>query len=64
MARWTLAGSAGAVIGPLLVAAVLADGGSWRQAFVAVAALLVPGVARGRGGQAAVRPRGLGPVRG
>jgi MFS transporter, FSR family, fosmidomycin resistance protein len=38
MARWTLAGSAGAVLGPLLVAAVLASGGSWRQAVFAVAA--------------------------
>ena len=38
MARWTLAGSAGAVLGPLLVAAVLASGGSWRQAVFTVAA--------------------------
>jgi MFS transporter, FSR family, fosmidomycin resistance protein len=38
MARWTLAGSAGAVMGPLLVAAVLASGGNWRQAVIAVAA--------------------------
>src|SRR5580692_6459475 len=38
MARWTLAGSAGSVAGPLLVAAVLAAGGSWRLAFVLVAA--------------------------
>ncbi len=37
MARWTLAGSAGAVAGPLLAAAVLAAGGSWRLAFVIVA---------------------------
>jgi|HubBroStandDraft_5_1064220.scaffolds.fasta_scaffold08343_3 FSR family fosmidomycin resistance protein-like MFS transporter len=37
MARWTLAGSAGSVAGPLLVAAVLAAGGSWRLAFVLVA---------------------------
>ncbi|HUB43157.1 MAG TPA: MFS transporter [Streptosporangiaceae bacterium] len=35
MVRWTLAGSAGAVAGPLLVAAVLAVGGSWRLAFMA-----------------------------
>jgi FSR family fosmidomycin resistance protein-like MFS transporter len=39
MARWTLAGSAGAVVGPLLAAAVLAGGGSWRDAVVAVAAV-------------------------
>jgi len=38
MARWTLAGSAGAVAGPLLVAAVLAAGGSWRLAFTGCAA--------------------------
>jgi MFS transporter, FSR family, fosmidomycin resistance protein len=38
MARWTLAGAAGAVTGPLLVAAVLAAGGSWRLAFLLVAA--------------------------
>jgi MFS transporter, FSR family, fosmidomycin resistance protein len=38
MARWTLAGSAGAILGPLFVAAVLAVGGGWRQAVVAVAA--------------------------
>jgi MFS transporter, FSR family, fosmidomycin resistance protein len=37
MARWTLAGSIGAVAGPLLVAAVLAGGGTWRLAFVLVA---------------------------
>ncbi len=37
MARWTLAGSVGAVVGPLLVAAVLGAGGSWRLAFVLVA---------------------------
>jgi MFS transporter, FSR family, fosmidomycin resistance protein len=38
MARWTLAGSAGDVAGPLLVAAVLAVGGSWRLAFALVGA--------------------------
>src|SRR5215472_403373 len=38
-ARWTLAGSAGAVMGPLLAAALLARGGSWREAVVAVAAV-------------------------
>jgi MFS transporter, FSR family, fosmidomycin resistance protein len=30
MARWDLAGSAGAVAGPLLLIAVLAGGGGWR----------------------------------
>jgi FSR family fosmidomycin resistance protein-like MFS transporter len=37
MARWTLAGSAGAIAGPLLAAAVLATGGTWRLTFVIVA---------------------------
>jgi MFS transporter, FSR family, fosmidomycin resistance protein len=37
MARWTLAGAIGSVAGPLLVAAVVAAGGSWRTAFVLVA---------------------------
>jgi MFS transporter, FSR family, fosmidomycin resistance protein len=37
MARWTLAGSAGDLAGPLLVAAVLAVDGSWRLAFALVA---------------------------
>jgi FSR family fosmidomycin resistance protein-like MFS transporter len=43
MARWTLAGSVGDVAGPLLVAAVLAAGGSWRVAFVLVAAASAAG---------------------
>lgn len=38
MARWTLAGSLGAVAGPLLVSAVLAAGGTWRVAFIVVVA--------------------------
>jgi MFS transporter, FSR family, fosmidomycin resistance protein len=37
LARWTLAGSAGDLAGPLLVAAVLVLGGTWRVAFAAVA---------------------------
>jgi MFS transporter, FSR family, fosmidomycin resistance protein len=37
MARWTLAGSVGAVSGPLVVAAVLAGGGTWRLAYVLLA---------------------------
>jgi MFS transporter, FSR family, fosmidomycin resistance protein len=37
MARWTLAGSIGAVAGPILVAVVLGAGGSWRLAFVVIA---------------------------
>jgi MFS transporter, FSR family, fosmidomycin resistance protein len=39
MARWDLAGSAGAVAGPLLLAVVLAGGGSWRTAYLVLAAL-------------------------
>jgi len=39
MARWTLAGSVGAVAGPILVAAVVGAGGSWRLAFVVIAGL-------------------------
>jgi FSR family fosmidomycin resistance protein-like MFS transporter len=38
MARWTLAGSVGAVSGPLVVAVVLAGGGSWRLAYLLLAA--------------------------
>ena len=39
MARWDLAGSTGAVAGPLLLAAVLAAGGGWRDAYLLLAAL-------------------------
>jgi len=38
MAAWNLAGSLGAVIGPLLLAGVLALGGGWRPAYLALAA--------------------------
>jgi FSR family fosmidomycin resistance protein-like MFS transporter len=37
MARWDLAGSAGAVAGPLLLAAVLASGGGWRAGYLVLA---------------------------
>lgn len=37
MARWNLAGSAGAVTGPVLLAGVLAAGGSWRTAYLVLA---------------------------
>jgi FSR family fosmidomycin resistance protein-like MFS transporter len=37
MARWTLAGSIGAVTGPILVAVALGAGGTWRLAFVLIA---------------------------
>jgi MFS transporter, FSR family, fosmidomycin resistance protein len=39
MARWDLAGSAGALAGPLLLTAVLAAGGGWRAGFLALAAV-------------------------
>ena len=39
MARWDLAGSTGAVAGPLLLTAVLAAGGGWRTAYLALAAV-------------------------
>ena len=39
MARWDAVGWTGAVAGPLLVIAVLAAGGSWRTAYLAVAAV-------------------------
>jgi FSR family fosmidomycin resistance protein-like MFS transporter len=39
MARWDLAGSAGAVAGPLLLAALLAVGGGWREAYLLMAGL-------------------------
>jgi MFS transporter, FSR family, fosmidomycin resistance protein len=38
MAAWNLAGSAGAVGGPLLLAGVLAAGGNWRSAYLLLAA--------------------------
>jgi len=38
MAAWNLAGSAGAVAGPLLLAGVLVGGGTWRTAYLLVAA--------------------------
>jgi FSR family fosmidomycin resistance protein-like MFS transporter len=39
MTRWDLAGSTGAVAGPLLLAAVLATGGGWRDTYLALAGL-------------------------
>jgi MFS transporter, FSR family, fosmidomycin resistance protein len=39
MARWDLAGSTGAVAGPLLVTAVIAAQGGWRAAYLVLAAL-------------------------
>jgi FSR family fosmidomycin resistance protein-like MFS transporter len=45
MARWTLAGSIGVVVGPLLYAVVLAVGGTWRMALLVVVLCFVAGVA-------------------
>ena len=39
MARWDLAGAAGAVAGPLLLTAVLASGGSWRAGYLVLAGI-------------------------
>jgi FSR family fosmidomycin resistance protein-like MFS transporter len=39
MARWDLAGAAGAVAGPLLLTAVLASGGSWRACYLVLAGI-------------------------
>jgi FSR family fosmidomycin resistance protein-like MFS transporter len=39
MARWDLAGSTGAVAGPLLLIAVLASGGGWRVSYLILAGL-------------------------
>ncbi len=48
MARWTLAGSVGAVLGPLVVTAALAVGSSWRWVIAGLAVLLLPLVAGAR----------------
>ncbi len=45
MAAWNLAGSAGAVGGPLLLAAVLTVGGTWRWAYLLLAGLAVVALA-------------------
>jgi FSR family fosmidomycin resistance protein-like MFS transporter len=37
MARWTLAGSVGAVLGPLLLTGILAVGGGWRDGYLLAA---------------------------
>ena len=39
MARWDLAGAAGAVSGPLLLTAVLAGGGGWRAGYLVLAGI-------------------------
>jgi FSR family fosmidomycin resistance protein-like MFS transporter len=42
MARWTLAGSFGVVLGPLVLAAALFAGFGWRSVFLAFGAAIVP----------------------
>jgi FSR family fosmidomycin resistance protein-like MFS transporter len=54
MAGWNLAGSAGAVTGPLLLALVLLVGGSWRSAYLLLGALA---------GMAVLLAAGNGPAR-
>jgi FSR family fosmidomycin resistance protein-like MFS transporter len=66
MACWDLAGSAGALAGPLLLTAVLAAGGSWRAGFLALAAasaLTWLGACRRRAPAAARAARGARPAR-
>ncbi len=41
LARWTLAGSAGSLAGPLLLAAMLTAGGGWRGAYLVLAVVAV-----------------------
>ena len=56
MARWGLAGSVGAVLGPLLLTGILAAGGSWRDGYLlaaGAAAVAWLGMARWRPGAAA-----------
>jgi FSR family fosmidomycin resistance protein-like MFS transporter len=48
MARWTLAGSVGAVLGPLVLTAALALGAGWRGVFAGLALLTLPLVAGAR----------------
>jgi FSR family fosmidomycin resistance protein-like MFS transporter len=62
MARWNLAGSIGAVAGPLLLTVVLASGGGWRVGYLVLAGLAaLIWLARSRPGPpgpAASRPAG------
>lgn len=63
MARWNLAGSAGAVAGPVLLIAVLAGGGGWRAAYLVLAGCAAAawlGVAR-HGPRPLAAPADVGP---
>jgi FSR family fosmidomycin resistance protein-like MFS transporter len=60
MARWNLAGSAGAVTGPVLLAGVLAAGGSWRTAYLVLAGCAAAAwLGLARGGPRPVPPSAL-----
>lgn len=48
MARWNLAGSTGAVAGPLILTVALAAGWGWRPVFIGLALLMLPLVAGAR----------------
>ena len=57
MARWTLAGSVGAVLGPLLLTGVLAADGGWRDGYLLVAgAAAVAWLGAARYGTSAAAP--------
>jgi FSR family fosmidomycin resistance protein-like MFS transporter len=69
MAAWNLAGSIGAVTGPILLAAVLTVGGTWRSAYlllagltgVAIAIAAVGGPARRASNPPGTNPPGTNP---
>jgi len=67
MAAWNLAGSAGAVCGPVLLAGVLAAGGGWRSAYLLIAggagAALVAAALGGPARQAPAAAAGPEPAR-
>jgi FSR family fosmidomycin resistance protein-like MFS transporter len=48
MVRWTLAGSVGVVVGPLLLTGAIATGIGWRPVFLFCAILALPLIARSR----------------
>ncbi|HXS62019.1 MAG TPA: hypothetical protein VN767_04045 [Streptosporangiaceae bacterium] len=63
MAAWNLAGSTGAVAGPILLAVVLTAGGSWRWAYLLLAGVTGIAVAIAAvGGPARLASRSSGPV--
>jgi predicted MFS family arabinose efflux permease len=63
MAAWNLAGSTGAVAGPILLAVVLTAGGSWRWAYLLLAGVTGIAVAIAAvGGPARLASRSSGPA--